>query len=393
MSSSSPQLDSKPFDELQADLQAEGADAVLERLAGLFREQRRYHELFDTRLMQSRHRLGLPVILATSLEDLPEPERTAVEEAYLTACREVGWLLWDDGKFREAWLYLRPLGENATVAAALGKVEPDEANVGELIQLALHEGVAPTRGLEWILQHYGTCNAVTAFDSEMGRFRRTQQQDGAALMIRHVHAELLTNVRSDVARRKPDDGSVAAPTLTALVAGHPEIFDENNYHVDTSHLSATVRFARIVEDPDVLELAWELTEYGRRLGATFQFAGDEPFVDVYPSHGLFFAAQLGRQIDEAIAYFRQKAEEAPAEEVGTAAAETYLVLLTRLKRYDEAFAAYKKLIPAGVRTSGFAPTMLELARLAGDFDGLMQFCRERDDLLGFAAGLLSAIKG
>src|ERR1700691_1319895 len=105
MSSSSPQLDSKPFDELQADLQAEGADAVLERLAGLFREQRRYHELFDTRLMQSRRRLGVPVILATSLEDLPEPERTAVEEAYLTACREVGWLLWDDGKFREAWLY------------------------------------------------------------------------------------------------------------------------------------------------------------------------------------------------------------------------------------------------------------------------------------------------
>ena len=60
-------------------------------------------------------------------------------------------------------------------------------------------------------------------------------------MIRHVHNELLTNVRSDIARCKPEDSSVAAATLTAPVAGHPEIFEENNYHVDTSHLSATVR--------------------------------------------------------------------------------------------------------------------------------------------------------
>ena len=77
------------------------------------------------------------------------------------------------------------------------------------------------------------------------------------------------------------------------------------------------------------------------MSATFQLQGDEPFGDVYPSHGLFFAAQLGRQVDEAVEYFRQKAEESPADEVGTAAVEAYLVLLARLKRYDEAFAAQK----------------------------------------------------
>ena len=38
-----------------------------------------------------------------------------------------------------------------------------------------------------------------------------------------------------------------------------------------------------------MELAWDLTEYGRRLGRQFQFAGEEPFVDAYPASGLFFA--------------------------------------------------------------------------------------------------------
>ena len=200
----------------------------------------------------------------------------------------MGWLLWNDAKYGEAWLYLRPLGENQAVADALQKVEPDENNVGELIQLALNEGIAPARGLELILNHYGTCNAVTAFDAEMGRFRRNQQQASAAMVIQHVHRELVANLRTDFERR-----GIAIPAdaaLATLAAEHPEIFEENNYHVDTSHLSATVRFARIVEDPAMLELAWELTEYGRRLGATFQLQGDEPFGDVYPSHGLFFAA-------------------------------------------------------------------------------------------------------
>ena len=83
-------------------------------------------------------------------------------------------------------------------------------------------------------------------------------------------------------------------------------------------------------------------------------AGDEPFGDVHVSHGLFFAAQFGRQVNEALAYFRAKAEQAVSEREGTAAAETYVVLLVRLRRYGEALAAHVKLIPPTVRTSGFA---------------------------------------
>ncbi len=377
-----------PFAQFQADLERDGVDAALTQLAEWFKTEQRYHDLFDTRLMQARVRLGLPIILTTPLEDLPEPLRTEVENAYLAACRETGWLLWEERKIREAWMYLRALGDNAAVAAALAKIEPDDENLAELIELALHEGVAPARGMEWVLNHYGTCNAVTAFDTEIGRFRRPQQQAAAALIVRRLHEELLSNVRADIERREKAQPSETS--LAELVASHEWLFADNNYHIDTSHLAAGVRFARIVEDPAVLQLAWELSEYGRRLGATFQLAGDEPFGDVHVSHGLFFAAQLGRQIDAALAYFRAKAEQAVPERDGTAAAEAYVVLLVRLRRFAEALAAHEKFIPPSVRISGFAPPLLEVGRLAEDYQRLVEVCREREDLLGFAAGLISA---
>src|SRR5579863_5809712 len=118
-----------PFDQFQDDLQRSGVNAALERMAEWFKSEQRYHDLFDTRLMQARVRLGLPIILTTPLEDLPEPLRTEVENAYLAACREAGWLLWEERKVREAWMYLRALGDNAAMVEALVKIEPDEGNV------------------------------------------------------------------------------------------------------------------------------------------------------------------------------------------------------------------------------------------------------------------------
>lgn len=381
-----------PFDELESTLAAAGAEQTLERLAERFREEQDFHGLFDARLMQARRRLGLPIILTTPLEDLAEPLRSEVENAYLEACREAGWLLWNAGRFREAWMYLRPLADNKAVAEALRRIEPNEENVAGLIEIALQEAVAPAYGFELILRHYGTCNAITTFDSEMGRHNRPQQQAAAAFLVRQLHADLVANVRSDIARREKVAAEQVAPqqaTMPELLAGRDWLFADNSYHLDTSHLSATVRIARIVEDPEILQLAWELTEYGRRLGSTFQLRGDEPFEDVYPSHGLFFAAQLGRQIDEAVAFFRGQADRANLDEQGTAAAEVYVVLLMRLKRFVEAFEEHIRLMPAGVRTTGFAPSLLELARLAGAYDRLQAICRERNDLLGFTAGLLS----
>jgi len=360
--------------------------AVFGKLVGQLKADKKYHELFDVLLMQSRHRLNLPVILTTSLDDLAEPLRSQVEDAYLAACREVGTLLLAEGRLREAWMYLRPVGDKASVALAMSKIEPNEENLQDLIEIGLHEGVAPALGYELVLKNYGTCNAITTFEGALTSRPRADQQAAADLLLRHLHRELTANVRADIARKEGSEPPERP--LADLVAQRGWLFDDNNYHVDTTHLAAVVRFGRLLEAPEVVALALDLTAYGRQLGQQFQFKGEEPFAEVYPSHALFFAAQLGQQVDEALAYFRERAKSLPIDEHGTGPAEIYVALLTRLRRYPEAIEATIELLPTGSRTSGFAPGLLELSRLAGNYDRLMAVCRDRGDLVSFTAGLI-----
>ena len=64
------------FDELQSRLAQSGATGVFDALVGRLRDEGKLHELFDVLLMRSRHRLGLPLILSTSLDELAEPLRS-----------------------------------------------------------------------------------------------------------------------------------------------------------------------------------------------------------------------------------------------------------------------------------------------------------------------------
>ncbi|MEX2141209.1 MAG: hypothetical protein WD894_18230 [Pirellulales bacterium] len=381
------------FDELESTLTCGGVEPALVQLAEHFRAERRYHELFDTRLMQARRQLGLPIVLTSPLDELPEPERSQLEDAYLEACREVGRLLLDEGKVREAWVYLRPTDQASAVAKALEKMEPTDDNLSDLIGVALHEGVAPAYGYSLILSHYGTCNAITTFDAELGRFRRQDQQAAAALLLRQMHADLTENVRAHIKQQEAAEPGAAATTADAtldeLVADREWLFEGGNYHLDTTHLSSAVRIARIVENPELIRLAWELTEYGRRLDTQYQFAGEEPFADVYPSHGFFYSAQLGKHVDEAVAYFRQKAESVTIDNAGSMPAETYIALLARLGRLQEAMEASVRLLPAGTRTSGFAPSLLELSKLADDYAVLRDSSRQRGELLAYAVALIA----
>ncbi|MGD9722035.1 MAG: hypothetical protein AB7O59_10015 [Pirellulales bacterium] len=377
-------MDTDVFDQLQSRLAAEGPDGLFAALIVRLTTEKRYHDLFDVLLMRSRRRLGLPVILTTSIDDLDEPLRSQVETEYLAACRQVGTLLLDEGKLREAWMYLRPVGDKRLVGQALARIPATEENLQDMIEIGLHEGVAPALGYALVLKHYGTCNAITTFEGALVGRPRADQQAAAGLLLENVHAELLANVRADIGRQEGQPPP--EPTLAELVRERDWLFADNNYHLDTTHLASTVRFSRVLEDRRLLEMAYDLTEYGRRLSRQFQFAGDEPFTDVYPSHGLFFAAQLGRQVDEALAYFRERAQGAGPEQ-GTAAAEVYVALLARLGRFADAIEASIACLPPGARSSGFAPGLLELALQSGDYERLLAVCRERGDLVSYSAGL------
>jgi hypothetical protein len=172
-----------------------------------------------------------------------------------------------------------------------------------------------------------------------------------------------------------------------LITDREWLFADNNYHVDTTHLSSVVRIARIVSEPESLAQAVDLCAYGAALAPQFQFTGDPPFERTYAAHELFFAAQLGARVEEAVEFFTRRATEADPLIVGTGPAETLVVLCARLRRWDEALAAAARWLPPGTRTGGFAPSLLELSRQAGNFAVFKQLCRERSDLLNYAAAL------
>jgi hypothetical protein len=239
-----------------------------------------------------------------------------------------------------------------------------------------------------VLEHYGTCNAITTYESALHGRKPEEQQLVAGMLVEWLHKELLENLSAELESddRPPNE----AGGIRNLVAGKEEMFGEYTTHIDTSHLSSVVRFARIVEDKSQLALALDLTEYGARLHKNLQQEHDPPFSDYYANHRLFFAAQIGQDVDQAVEHFRAEAEKSEVEVETTMAVEVYIVLLARIGRHREAIEATATLIPPDIQTTGFAPPLAELARAAGDYRRHLEVCRERGDLLGFALGEMEA---
>ncbi len=368
---------------------SQGAAAVLARAAEELRAAERWHELFDVRLIEGRLGAGLPAILPGPLEALPEPQRLQVEEIYLAACQEVGQALLTAHRFREAWLYLRPTGHRESMRSALEAWHPNEDQVSEAIELGAHHGLAPPWGVEVALAHYGTCNSISLIDGCLAGWLAADRQAAIGRLVSHLHAELVANVRHHIAEQTgvaPETG-----TLGEWTAAHDWLTANDNYHVDTSHLSSTVRLARLVEQPATLELACDLTAYGARLSPMYHFQAEEPFADLYASHGLFFGAQLGQRVDEAVEYFEVRARTAEAQAAGSLPAESLVCLLSRLGRWEAALEASSRWLPPGTAVSGFAPTLLELGQRSGRYAQVESICAARGDLVGFLAALAARL--
>jgi hypothetical protein len=376
------------YEELETLCARQGVDASLERLIDELRSRRSYHELFEARKMQVRRKLGLPLLYSDSGDQLGAEKRNELEEGLIEACREVGTLLLQDGKLREGWIYLRPVGDRMEAAKLLSAVPADDDNTEELIDVLLREGVDPARGFQLLLETYGTCNAITTFDAEMPRHDKAAQRAAAGLLVRKVHEDLIFNVRADIARQ--ETGHPTENTLAGIVAERDWLFLDNSYHIDTTHLASTVRAARLLENADELRLALDLTAYGRRLSTQFQYPGDEPFGDQYPAGALWFQALLGENVEAAVEFFRQKAETGDPQRDGPLPAEYYVELLTRLERYDEAIAASIKHLPAHQQRAGVCLSLLELAELSGHYHQVLEHTRQQEDLLAFTAALVKA---
>ena len=395
--------------ELLTAQQAGGGDAMLGRLEETLRHHRRWHGLFDARLLRARLALGLPLVgpVAEAAADL----RGRLDEQTIAACREVGWGLFEDGQIAGGWMYLRASVDQQEVVkrlrtftdkllAGVAAGADDEASyqpLQEVVQLALWEGLDPTLGIRVMLAVQGTCNAITAYEQSVAALPPDRQAPVAALLVEHLHGELFESLARDLEER----GLLPAATLAeirtsgggvaAVLAAADGLTQDASIHLDASHLQAVLRFARVCTDPAVLTQAVALASYACRLPEDFRYPGDPPFTDFGTASRFFYAAQLGHDVDEAVAWFRTAASEADQYDA-PAAWDTLAVLLARLGRPAEALEAVlaRPAEQGPAQASPLAatlPPLVELAHAAGAGDKLRAACLERDDLITFAASL------
>lgn len=372
------------FDRLEELARTGGAGPALEWLAGKFSDEKNYPALFETRLLQKRHQLELPLIPAEAAAELPAETRRAYDESFIAAAREVGALFLADGDIQRAWPYWRAIGESGPVAAAIERLEPGEG-IEPIIEIAFQEGASPRKGFALILAHQGICRAISCFEQYPGRNGRPES---LTLLVRSLHQELAGSLRRVIGRR--EGGEPAAGSVRALIEGRDWLFEDNAYYIDTSHLVAVLRYSLESLERETLELAVELAEYGARLSPMFEYRTEPPFERVYEDHRVYLRALLGQDLEAAVAHFRAKAEAADASGAGSGPAQVLVLLLARLGRHVEAIEASQKFL-RGLDPSQLAcPSVQQLCRQAGDYRRAMELAREQADLLHFAAAAIDA---
>ena len=350
--------------------------------------------------MLHRIELGLPPVHVPGLQGgdnersesskLDPQVQDELDKRLLDACREVGSGLMRSGRLQEGWMYLRAVGDDAFAAQAMEGIEPTQENLDLLLNLYVHEGIDVGRGTDLSLRMRGTCNTITMLDSVVAMRGRADQQAAVGALVRHVHQELLANLVADVRRRKPEVQGLDTGRIVDWLGIMPGLLRDGTYHLDTTHLASTVRFARVLDNSDTLRLAADLAEYGRQLHAQYQYSSEEPFADLYPMSLAWFRALLGENVEAALRLFRQKAESLDSQEHGTIGIETYADLLARVGRASEASKFLMRAMPEGMRPFGIAPSLIELASISGEFQPMMDHAKERGDVLGYAAALLQS---
>ncbi|TWT52540.1 hypothetical protein Pla22_01640 [Rubripirellula amarantea] len=375
-------------------------DEMLDQAIEHFRQSRRAMEMFEAMKMRVRHRLGLPLIVTEHDSPNSDAIERQLEAGLLDACRAAGAMLIEDGHVGEGWMYLRPVADLQLARDLINKVEINEENYDEMLQVLLHEGVDVGRGFQAILENQGTCNSITLFEQQLVSRSKSDRSAAAARLLDHFYSELLTLVLADVENRDQENPKAlkadgTTESLAEIVQSRPWLLQDSGYHLDTTHLAATVRIASVLETPEQWEKARELAVYGRKLDHRFQYPGEEPFKDFYPTYAAYYDVLLGNNVEAGLKLFERKARTMDVAEHGTTCIETYVDLLDRVGRQREAIEVAISLVPADIPAQRIVPMLLEIAGRATDvsaFDPILNYCQSKDDVLGYAAVLHAKAK-
>ena len=283
-------------------------------------------------------------------------------------------------------MYLQPVADKQEVHRLLESLPVTEENVDDMIDISVGQQVAPAWGFRLILDQFGTCNAITAYESHLSHGSLAERRETAAMLVVHLHQELSENVRRHLA----EQGVEVAPdtSLGDWVDQYEGLFDGGSHHIDTTHLASVVRIARIVEDSETLKLAIDLCRYGERLDEDFQIGDESPFENLYTDTRIFIGAMVGVDVASAVALFERKARESDPQQQGTAAIEWYIYLLDQAGMSQRAFEECVELLEGQSSTLGIAPTLFELCHRTGNFEQAAKHFRQNEDLLSYSIALL-----
>lgn len=377
-----------PFETFQRRLHSGPLPEALTGLADDLIAGQRFHELFELRKVQLRLELGLPVDQWQPIEDLPADLGAALESGLLDICREIGTLLVRAGDLAGGWSYLEPVGDKNLTRELLAEIPVNGENAETIVHIGINAGVDPGRGFEVVLDRFGTCSSITTMETQLAGSSLEVRRLTTEMLVRHVYRELLENIRQSIDGDGADQGAEPG-SLKQLIEARPELTEGLNHQIDTTHLASTVRFSRILLEPEALQQAIELAEYGSRLHPDFRYEGSEPFRETYQDTLAFLQVLAGTAdpqpvLDRLAGLARRQKQEAGVLD----SAAWYVYLLDRLGQGEVAIDAWLELLHQvddnDVLNEEIAPSLQQLVRRYAHYSRAAEVLRERGDLLGFA---------
>ncbi len=371
------------FVTVRQSLEASGPLAAADALIAQLRAADDFQNLFYALLLKKRVQLGVSPFPTGPASDLPDSVHTEYEQAIREAGREVGQIYLDRGDLFKAWGYYRMLGEPGPVMGALEAYTPGEDDdVYGVVDIAWQQGVHPRKGFDLVLSRHGICSAITMVGgADLSRTPEVRDYCVQGL-VRALHAQLKERL-AGVGVEVPADN-----TLGQALAGRDDLFADDGYHIDTSHLSSVVQFALHLPPGKEHDLARELCEYGEKLSLNLQGDTHPPFDRGYADHKVFFDILADRDREAGIAHFKAKLP--AAKEMGnTLPAEVLVNLLIRLEQLPDAVAVAKEHLADADGQELSCPPLSELARRAADYNTLTATAEKSGDAVTYLAGLIA----
>lgn len=384
-------MDLSAFERISADADSGGAEAAFASAEAELLQRKDFHRLFDLLLMKARHELALPLYLTVPASTLPKATQEAYEPKVVEAARRVGGEFLKHNDLPSAFPYFNMIGELEPMRTALDDYKPsdDGSDLDAVVDLAVAHGVNPKRGIEIVVSRMGLCQGITTCEQLLSQGLKAPERDECIkVLVRSLHEELSQRLRDEVEAK----GERAPVGIPQLIKGRDWLFADDAYHVDTSHLNAVVRMARLLPKCDETFLAIQLCEYGKRLSPRYRYAEPPPFEDVFASSAVYLKALAGVETAKGLEHFKFRADSSPPDDAENYAAEVYVHLLTTLGKSTDAVAYAGRKLNRADRRSTTGLNVNDLCQQTGDFASMSRFAKERGDLLGFVAGIVQAKK-